>query len=258
MTLRTATDGVRLAVGTLTALPVLPPSRVDAAVARAGMLAAPLVGVLLAVLAAATVAVAVGLRLPPLIAAVLALGAVTAASRGLHLDGLADTADGLACSYDRETALRVMRRGDVGPAGVISLVLVLLLQAGALAAVTSAGTGPLAAAVAVMAGRSVLPLVCVRGVPAARLDGLGAAVAGTVPVAAAVGAAAAVLIVAGAAGALAGVGPWRPVAAVVGGWVIAGVVVRRCVRRLGGVTGDVLGAAVEVAGTGALVVLASG
>jgi adenosylcobinamide-GDP ribazoletransferase len=252
-----AREGARLALGTLTALPVPPPSRVDREVARAGMLAAPLVGAALSALAAATVAAAAAAGLAPGAAAVLSLAVVALASRGLHLDGLADTADGLASSLDRARALDVLRRGDVGPAGVVALVLVLLLQASALAAAVAAGTGPAVAAVAVTAGRAVLPLACCRPVPAARADGLGAAVAGSVPVPAGLVAAAVVLGAAAAAGAAGGVGPWAGPAGVLAGWVLAGVVVRRCVRRLGGVTGDVLGAAVEVATTGTLLVLSA-
>jgi adenosylcobinamide-GDP ribazoletransferase len=255
---RTVADGLRLAVGTLTSLRVPPPSRVDAAVGRAGMLAAPLAGLLLAAPAAAVVAVGGPAELPPLVVAVLALGAVALGSRGLHLDGLADTADGLAASYDRARALEVMRRGDVGPAGAAALVLVLLLQAGALAAGVSAGHGVLAVAVALLAGRAVLPLVCARPVPAARADGLGTGVASTVPVPAAAATCGAVLLAVSLGGAAAGLPPWQaPLAALVG-WLVAAALVLRCVRRLGGVTGDVMGAAVEVATAGALVVLGVG
>src|SRR5205085_6995031 len=104
------------------------------------------------------------------------------ASRGLHLDGLADTADGLASSYDRERALAVMRRGDVGPAGAATLGLVLLVQVAALADLVSPGgwSAAVVPAVAVVLSRCVLALVCARGVPAARPEGLGATVASSV------------------------------------------------------------------------------
>ena len=58
------------------------------------------------------------------VVAVLAVG-----TRALHLDGLADTVDGFGSGWDRERALAVMRRGDIGPMGVTALVLVLGLQA---------------------------------------------------------------------------------------------------------------------------------
>jgi adenosylcobinamide-GDP ribazoletransferase len=214
--------------------------------------------VLLGVRAAGLLAAADAVGLPAVVAAALAVGALALATRGLHLDGLADTADGLAASYDRGRALEVMRRGDVGPTGVATLVLVLLLQVAALTACATAGRGPWSVAVAVLAGRAVLPLVCVRGTPAARSGGLGAAVVGAVSRPAA--AVAALTVLAAVALVSAGIGGpvLQPLAAVLAGWAAAAVLVLGCVRRLGGVTGDVLGAAVEVAVTACLVVLSAG
>ena len=65
---------------------------------------------------------------PPLLTAALAVAVLAFGSGFLHLDGLADTADGLAVQGDRGRRLEVMRRGDVGPVGVVALVLVLLVQ----------------------------------------------------------------------------------------------------------------------------------
>ncbi len=265
-----ARDAVRLAVGTLTAVPVPAPVTVDRRRAGLAMLLAPAVGLLVPGAAAAVVAALAGrLGLSTLPAAVLAIGTVALADRGLHLDGLADTADGLAASYRRERSLEVMRSGSVGPAGAVALVLVLGVQISALAEAL-AGTGPLAVAVAVMAGRSALPLACVRGVPAARPEGLGATVAGSVPrwqaaaalaltcvVGAALAAGAAAL--AWAPGATDGIGAAiRAAGAVLAAWLVAAVVVRRACTRFGGVTGDVLGAVVELGTAAALVVLALG
>ena len=102
--------------------------------------------------------------------------AVAALTRGLHLDGLADTADGLGTRLlPPDEALAVMRRGDTGPFGVVSVVLVLLVQVSA-----AAQAGPLALMAAVVVGRLAMTWSCRRGVPAARPDGLGALVAGSV------------------------------------------------------------------------------
>ncbi len=107
---------------------------------------------------------------------------VTAAalSRAMHLDGLADTADGLAAGYDRERALEVMRRGDTGPAGAAALVLTLLVQVACLAALLTSAVGATLAGVALLASR-LAPALCARlGVPAARRGGpRGQAVAGS-------------------------------------------------------------------------------
>ncbi|SFO97911.1 adenosylcobinamide-GDP ribazoletransferase [Amycolatopsis arida] len=250
-------DAGRLAVGTLTALPVPPPRTVDARVAGAAMLLAPIAAVPLAAVAGLVVAGGAAAGLPALATAGLAVGAVALATRGLHLDGLADTADGLAVAArpgaDVAAALAVMRRGDTGPAGVTALVLVVLVQCAALAGAVAAGHGPAAAVVAVLVGRGVLAGCCVRGVPAARPGGLGAAVAGTVPIAAAVAAGA---LLAAATALVPGLPWWRGPVAVLAGLVAGGVLLARCVRRLGGTTGDVLGACVEAATTTALLALA--
>ncbi|TNC24651.1 adenosylcobinamide-GDP ribazoletransferase [Amycolatopsis alkalitolerans] len=236
-----------MATGTLTALPVPPPRRIDRRVARGAMLLAPVAAVPLAALAGLVMYGGETLGLPSLAVAAVAVGAVALGSRGLHLDGLADTADGLGASYDRERALEIMRRGDSGPTGVAALVLVLIVQCGALAA-----GGVTTAVVGVLAGRCVLSLCCVRGVPSARPEGLGATVAGSVPVSLA---ALVFLLACAAAGFAPGLPWWRGPAAVAAGYAVAGLLLWRCVRRLGGITGDVLGACVEAATAATLLAL---
>jgi adenosylcobinamide-GDP ribazoletransferase len=252
-------DGARLAAGTFTLLRVPAPRLVDRAAAAVAMTLAPVVGAVLAVPAAALGVVAARAGAGELVAAGLALVLLVWTSGGLHLDGLADTVDGLAAGRgDRVRALEVMRRGDVGPLGVTAVVLVLLLQAAALARALPGwglGTLPIAAA----AGRCVLPVLCTRGVPAARSGGLGAAVAGVVPrrlaVLVPVGVAGAALLASAAAGAA---DPWRAGVAVLAGCVAGSLFAGRAAYRVSGITGDLLGAGVEVATTAALVVLALG
>ncbi|HJQ47335.1 MAG TPA: adenosylcobinamide-GDP ribazoletransferase [Amycolatopsis sp.] len=241
-------DSLRMAVGTLTALPVPAPRVIDRRVAAGAMLLAPIAALPLAALAGLIMWSGKCVGLPGLASAGIAVGAVALGSRGLHLDGLADTADGLGASYDRDRALEIMRRGDSGPTGVAALVLVLIIQCGALA-----GAGAVSVVVAVLAGRCVLPLCCARGVPSARPEGLGAAVAGAVPVSAAV----AVFVAAAGLSSLApGYDWWRGPVAVAAAYVVAGLLLWRCIKRLGGITGDVLGACVEAATAAALVALA--
>ncbi|MEU8635903.1 adenosylcobinamide-GDP ribazoletransferase [Amycolatopsis sp. NPDC048633] len=239
-----------MAVGTLTTVPVPAPRVIDRRVAGGAMMLAPLAALPLAAAAGLIAAAGEALSLPRLATAALALGAVALGSRGLHLDGLADTADGLGASYDRAKALDVMRRGDSGPTGVATLVFVLLVQVGAL----SQAELPIATVVAaVVIGRCTLSMSCARGVPSARPEGLGATVAGSVPRTVAI----AIAVVAALASTLIpGMDWWRGPLAVAVAYAVTAVLLLRCTQRLGGVTGDVLGAGVEVAVAAALLALA--
>jgi adenosylcobinamide-GDP ribazoletransferase len=224
-------------------------ARVPAAASARGVLPwAPLVGLALGAPAAA--AGWLGARYgSPLVGAVLALAVLAALTRGLHLDGLADTADGLGPLRGRERALQVMRAGDIGPFGVVTLVLTLLLQAACLAELLVVDGGWLALPVAVVAARLAMARTGLRGVAIAEGSSLGQAVAGTVPVtwlaaavaiSAAAGLGAAELIGLGLSGGV------RLLAAAVLGWLAAETLHRRALSRLGGVNGDVMGAMGEV------------
>jgi adenosylcobinamide-GDP ribazoletransferase len=250
-------DSWRLAVGTLTAIPVRPPGRVDRSVARGAMLLAPVAVLPLGVLVAAVGYLGQRAQLPAMVTAVLAIGALAAASRALHLDGLSDTVDGLAASYDRQRSLAVMKSGTAGPAGVVGLIVVLGLQVTALTALLASGSGAVLAGTAVCVSRCALALGCARGVPPARPDGLGVTYAGTVPKVA-VGllwVAAATLL--GGLGRWAGLPWWHGALAVGCALVVLLALLGRTVRRFGGVTGDVFGAAVEIALATLLVVLSA-
>ena len=238
-------DGLRLALTTFTVAPVRA-GRVDRATAGTAMAVAPLIGAALgAVLGTVLLA-----SVPRLLAGVLVVALAALLTRGLHLDGLADTVDALGSYRSREAALDVMRRPDIGPFGVVALVVTLLAQASALSAVPS----PIVAvAVAMATGRLAAVWACRRGVPAARPDGLGALVAGTVgaPTLALNTVAVALLAVVAVPGR-----PWQGPAAVAAALAIALLVTYHAVRRFGGITGDVLGALVEIGTTVALFGLA--
>ena len=254
---RRAAAGLRLALTLLTVAPV--PARttapvIDRATAAAAMRAAALVGLVLGALVGTLGRALAELGAPLLVAGALTIGAGVLLTRGLHVDGLADTVDGLGSHRPAEGALEVMRKPDVGPFGVAALVLTLLTQAAAAAAALSrpwlAAVVTVAAATAT--GRLAIAVACRRGVPAARPDGLGAMVAGTVgPVAIGV----AVAAVAGIATFGVPGRPWQGPVAVVAAVAVAALFTGHCVRRFGGVTGDVLGAACEVAATAAYVLL---
>lgn len=200
----------------------------------------------------------IAMELPASVVAVVAVVALVLGNRCFHLDGLADSADGLSASYERERALEIMHRGDTGPAGVAATVLVLALQITALATVIVRPHGWILAGIAVCCSRGVLALACHRRVPAARRSGLASSVAATVPTvpSVVVGLMVAALMAAG----LCATGQpwWQGVAAVVAASSCVVVFVRRCVRRLGGVTGDVLGACIELALAVLLAVSAAG
>ncbi|MEU9147911.1 adenosylcobinamide-GDP ribazoletransferase [Streptomyces sp. NPDC048349] len=253
-------DGVRFAFGTLTVLPARI-TRWDRPAARTGMACAPLAGLAVGLLAAVPGALLLALGGGPLLAAAVTVAVPAALTRGLHLDGLADTADGLGSAKPAGEALRIMKQSDIGPFGVVTLVLALLVQVAALsdAYADSWIRGSLAAVTAAVTARLAMTLASREGVPAARPEGLGAAVAGVVPRPAAAAVTAAVVVLAAAAALPLGLpAAGRHAAAVLAALLVAELLLRRCVRRFDGVTGDVFGALAEVCATTALVLLALG
>ena len=249
-------DSWRLALGTLTAVPVRPPGHVDLAVAGRAMLLAPLAVVPLGAAVALVTWGGRELGLSPFAVAAAAIGALALGSRALHLDGLSDTVDGFTASHQAERSLAVMRSGTAGPAGVVAVVVVLGVQAGALVALLFQPRGPILALALVCLSRGSLSLACLRGVPAARTDGLGVHHAGSVAPLAAGLQWLVLAAVAGAVFAWAGLPWWHGVAGVCAAATLVGLLVAQAVRRLGGVTGDVFGAAVELS-LAALLVSAS-
>ena len=197
--------------------------------------------------------------------AALAMALLAVATGGLHLDGLADTADGLGSRRPADQALEIMRRSDAGPLGVATLVLVLLIQVSALASLphgwtgsgwTGSGwTGAFGLVLAAVTSR--VAVVLATGAPSARPSGFGALVAGRTSAA---GRAVSVVVLLGAvvaAGlALGGVAAAaRGAAAALAGLAVAALLRWGARRRLGGMTGDVFGAIIELSTATVLVVL---
>jgi len=246
-------DALRLAVGTLTLLPTRPPADVDKPVAGAAMLIAPVTVLPLAVvwgLGHVATRISSG---SALLVGVLVIAATALYSRGLHLDGLADTVDGLSASHDPQRALAVMKTGDVGPGGAAALVLVLVVQAVALGSLLTSAAGSALAVIALLTSRHVLAWGCWSRMPTARATGLGATVGGSVPTSALLAVTTVLLVLAGIAGRLSGAAWYAGPLAVVIGLLAAGLVLRTALRRIGGMTGDILGACVEVSLSAALV-----
>jgi adenosylcobinamide-GDP ribazoletransferase len=228
---------------------------------------APLVGLLLGLAAAGVLYVFRVLgdfRSPPLLAAALAIASLALLTRGLHLDGLADVADGLGSYRDPEGTRAVMKAPDIGPMGVATIALVLLVQVSAVLSCIQHGRGSASLVLAVATGRLAITWGCTV-LPPATPDGLGALVARTArwPVALAW-----TVLLTSAFSAYAVIDTdslgsdteqvVRTAASVVVALLVTAALARHVVRRVGGLTGDVLGALSEVATTVCLVGLASG
>jgi adenosylcobinamide-GDP ribazoletransferase len=248
-------DALRLSVGTLTIVPSGVVAEIDRRTAARAMIIAPLAVLPLAAAVALVGWLGRAVGLPSLAVGLLVVGGLALGSRALHLDGLADTVDGFGAGWTAERSLMVMRRGDVGPMGVVALIIVIGLQATSIGQLVQGLAGALLVGVVVCCSRAALCLTCVRGVPAARGDGLGVAVAGSVSRTAAAACWLAVLLIMTGAAWLFGYRPANGVLATAIAALLVAVLVYRCVRRLGGVTGDVMGAAIEVAFTAMIVVM---
>ena len=250
---------LRTALGLFTVIPVKAGPGIGRDDAARAVLWLPVVGALLAVPAGGVLlAVQAGGQATPrrLLAAALALGVLALLTGGLHLDGLADTADGLGSRKPAAQALEVMRRSDTGPMGVAALVFTVLVQVTAVAVITPRWLSAAALITAVVTSRVAVLLG--SGVPGARSGGFGALIAGTTSRGARWLACGGLLAVIGAAGGAAGglALALRGLGAVACGLVAATALRRIAFRRLGGMTGDVYGAIIEI--STAVVLLVAG
>ncbi|PJK08510.1 adenosylcobinamide-GDP ribazoletransferase [Lysobacteraceae bacterium NML120232] len=229
------------ALGFLSRIPVPVSVFADSRARRHSVLYYPLVGALLGTLLALLYALLADF-LPNLLLAAIILLAWVWLTGGLHLDGLADSADAWAGGIgDRKKTLAIMKDPTSGPAGVAALHLVLLLKFAALASLPEA---PVVLFLAVFAGRLLL-LPALLTTAYVRADGLGSGLAPTpwvgwlitllaLPVLAILPPSLALSLLAGLLLVF-----WR--------WRSA------CIKRLGGTTGDTLGALVEITETSVLV-----
>lgn len=237
---------LRAALMLLTRLPVWPgdaPPPVSHA-----LWAFPLAGLAVGALALLVWQGAQLLDLPPVMAAVLALATMVLATGGLHEDGLADCADGLWGGRDRARRLAIMRDSRIGTYGTLALVLSLAIRG---AGIVALGAGAGLALLLVSGASRAAPALLLATLPAARADGLGHAAsagAGAGGAAVAVGIAAACLLPFGLGGALL-------VGAGMAGLVLGFGRIAR--SRIGGQTGDVLGAAQQLAEIAGWIVLAA-
>ena len=212
----------------------------------------PLVGAALgAVAALPLVAVREWAPHATVLGAVLSVCLLGVLTRALHLDGLADTADGLGSRAPAPRALEIMRASDIGPFGVLALAFVLLVDVTALAALPGGRWAPVGAlALAAATGRLGVLAGAHRNVQPAQPSGFGSFVAGSVTTPILAGAVVVLLGLAATARHVA----WVVAPAV--GLLVDAVFLVHVVRRLGGVTGDVFGALVELGTAATLAALA--
>ncbi len=236
------------AVAFLTRIPVPLAAPLDGKAVGRSALFFPAVGLLIGAVQAG-LAVVLMQRLPDGVVAVLLVAVGTLLTGALHLDGLADTADGLGGGRTREHALEIMRDHSVGTYGAAAIALSIALKIAALSSVTMFGAAGLRwIALTPVLGR-LAPVVLGRALPYARPGGgLGQAVAGGGTGNLEVGGAAAMAIAAAVL-----LGGWNALAAVAIAAAIVIVFGALCRRKLGGVTGDTLGASVELVEAGVLV-----
>lgn len=186
--------------------------------------------------------------LPPGALAALAMAAMALASGGLHEDGLADTADGLFGGRDRERRLAIMKDSHIGSFGTLALVLVTLAAWSALTGLIASDRAVPALMAAAALSRAPMAAI-MAALPPARASGLSAA-SGRPPAPAALIAvlagAALCLLLAGTAG----------LAAILAAALLSAALARAAQNRIGGQTGDILGASQQLSFAASLALLA--
>lgn len=235
-----------IALQFLTRLPVRLPGMPAPEQVGRSLLWYPLVGLLLGGLLLA--AQALLSQQPAVLQAALLLTLWVVLSGGLHLDGLADTADAWVGGYgERERTLAIMKDPRSGPIAVVVLVLLLLLKFAALLVLLEAGQ-TLALLLAPWLGRSALPLL-LRSTAYVRPGGLGAQLAEHLPrreLPRVLGLHLALLALTGLSGL------WALLAAT----LVFALWRRALLARLQGTTGDTAGALVELIEVAVLLTLA--
>lgn len=223
---------------------------------RTAVRALPLAGAIIGACGGAALLALRFAGLPALAAAACAIVALVAVTGALHEDGLADLADGFGGGATREDKLEIMRDSRLGSYGAVALTLSLILRIAALAAITERGTLLAVAALIFVAAMSrtagLIPIVTLTP---ARADGSGHAALR--PFGRALRIAALLMAVL----ALTPIAAGASLAATL--WAAAGAIAASCLvarlaqRQIGGLTGDVLGAAQQAAEIAALLALST-
>jgi adenosylcobinamide-GDP ribazoletransferase len=231
-------DDVSLAVGLLTRVPMPHPVVATTDGLARAQRAFPLVGALIGLVVGLVDRCLLAIGVPALAAAALALGAGAALTGALHEDGLADVGDGFGGGRDKSAKLAIMRDSRLGTYGMIALLVGFIARASALASLPMAAILP-ALVVAHALGRAAIPVLAAN-MPFAREDGLGKS-AGRPDLASAITA-----VVIGVVIALLCLTAKQALLAVVIAIIGAAAIAGLAWRQIGGVTGDVFGAAEQV------------
>lgn len=238
---------LRAALGLLTRLPLPYPSGNPRGAAAAW--AYPVAGMIIGAMAAMVAGLSLLLGLTPAVAAALTLAAQAMLTGAMHEDGLADTADGLWGGWDKARRLEIMKDSHIGSYGVLALILVTLARWSALSALLA--TGSHLGAIIAVAALSRAPMAVLMAVlPNARASGLSRLVGRPSAKAALLGLAIAVVACLLLTG-------WQTIGMVLFASLTTlglGLISR---AKIGGQTGDILGASQQLAEAAALCALAA-
>jgi adenosylcobinamide-GDP ribazoletransferase len=235
------------AVGLLSRLPVrVDPDSAQSRGARASW-AWPIAGGLFGAIGAAVATISLWLGLGPVISAAFALATLTVITGAMHEDGLADCADGFWGAWDRARRLEIMKDSHIGAYGVIALILSFLLRWSALAALCTEGYVWTSLIAAGALSRAPMVLL-MHQLPNARGSGLSQGV-GRPTLTAVQGALATGFLI----GFLTTGFQIIPLIIVVGVATVAAAAIAK--SKIGGQTGDVLGASQQVTDSAALITL---
>lgn len=261
----TTVRATAMIISWMTIIPLRVRGPVDRESAGRAIACLPAAGLVVGVLAAALAFALDTAGASPLLSAALVVAGLAILTRGMHLDGLTDTVDALASYKPPAEARRIMREGTVGPLGAGALVLVSLVEVAAYAQLTAAGAFGAIVAVGVIS-RCLPVVLCRRSIPPASQDGFGALVAesqGPVSMTAHVLISLAAAAVAGwtlasgsgrsifdeasAGSAALAIGMCAVICGLA--WLFTVLLGRHVVRRIEGVSGDVLGTAIALGST---------
>jgi adenosylcobinamide-GDP ribazoletransferase len=242
-------DDIGLAAGLLTRVPMPHPANATPEGLARAQRAFPLVGAMIGLMVGLVDRGLLAIGVPSLAAAALALGVSAALTGALHEDGLADVGDGFGGGRDRAAKLSIMRDSRLGTYGMIVLLVGFVARASALASLPLATIIP-ALIVAHALGRAVIPVLAAN-MPFARDDGLGKSAGRPA------GASAITAVIFGIVIALLCLTAIQALLAVVVAAAGAAAMAVLAWRQIGGVTGDVFGAAEQVVEAAVLVMLAA-